>query len=112
MILRGELASSQPSGGWSLEVLNYFQSEGYTAFEKFESSSSASANFALRNRLTCPGMTQQVPSRPSSVHRLRPSDIEVIGAIGDSLTAANGAKANTIIGVLLEDRGVSWSIGQ
>jgi hypothetical protein len=40
-----------------------------------------------------------------------PGDIDVIAAMGDSLTAANGAKANTIIGVLLENRGVSWSIG-
>ena len=47
-------------------------------------------------------------TRPTSVHQLRPNDIEVIGAIGDSLTAANGAKASTIIGLLEECRGVSW----
>jgi len=49
--------------------------------------------------------------RPTSVHSLRPSDIEVIGAIGDSLTAANGAKASTILGLLEECRGVSWNMG-
>jgi hypothetical protein len=42
---------------------------------------------------------------PTSVHRLRPSDIKVIGAIGDSLTAANGAKASLLTAVLTEYRG-------
>lgn len=51
------------------------------------------------------------PIPPISVHKLRPSDIKVIGAFGDSLTAALGAKALTIFGLLKEYRGVSWSIG-
>jgi phospholipase B1 len=42
---------------------------------------------------------------------LRPSDIQVVGAIGDSLTAANGGKALTIVGVITQYRGMSWSIG-
>lgn len=48
---------------------------------------------------------------PTSVHALRPGDIKHVAAMGDSLTAANGAKALTIIGLLIEYRGVSWSIG-
>ncbi|XP_077989678.1 phospholipase B1, membrane-associated-like [Glandiceps talaboti] len=48
---------------------------------------------------------------PTSVHRLKPSDVKVVAAMGDSLTAANGAKAKTIVGVITEYRGVSWSIG-
>jgi phospholipase B1 len=51
------------------------------------------------------------PTVPTSVHALRPADILHIAAIGDSLTAANGAKAFTIIGLLIEYRGVSWSMG-
>uniref|UniRef100_A0A1I8JHV6 Triacylglycerol lipase n=1 Tax=Macrostomum lignano TaxID=282301 RepID=A0A1I8JHV6_9PLAT len=51
------------------------------------------------------------PSRPTSVHRLRPGDIDVIGAMGDSLTAANGALATSILGLLTEYRGYAWSIG-
>jgi len=47
----------------------------------------------------------------SSVHRLRPSDIKVMAALGDSLTAALGSNANTIFGLLLEYRARSWSIG-
>lgn len=49
--------------------------------------------------------------RPSSVHKLRPGDIDVIGAMGDSLTAANGATASTLFGTFMENRGVSWSGG-
>lgn len=42
---------------------------------------------------------------PSSVHKLRPGDIDVIGAIGDSLTAANGVFAQDELQVALEGRG-------
>lgn len=45
---------------------------------------------------------------PKSVHQLRPGDIDVVGAIGDSLTAGNGAFALDVLQVLLEGRGVSW----
>lgn len=50
-------------------------------------------------------------TKAKSVHALRPSDIEIVASYGDSITAANGAKATNILGVLREDRGVSWSIG-
>lgn len=56
-----------------------------------------------------PGARSKVP--PKSVHRLRPGDIDVIGAIGDSLTAGNGVFALDVLQVLLEGRGASWSIG-
>lgn len=45
------------------------------------------------------------------MHRLRPGDIDVIGALGDSLTAGNGALATNVLQVLIENKGVSWSIG-
>lgn len=48
---------------------------------------------------------------PTSVHRLALGDIDVVGAIGDSLTAANGAFAIDSLQTTLEGRGVSWSIG-
>ncbi|XP_054259346.1 phospholipase B1, membrane-associated-like [Macrosteles quadrilineatus] len=51
------------------------------------------------------------PERPDSVHRLRPGDIDVVGALGDSLTAGNGAAASTLLHVYTENRGISWSIG-
>lgn len=48
---------------------------------------------------------------PTSVHRLTPGDIDIVGALGDSLTAANGAFAVDGLQTTLEGRGVSWSIG-
>ncbi|XP_026479976.1 phospholipase B1, membrane-associated-like [Ctenocephalides felis] len=48
---------------------------------------------------------------PKSVHKLKPGDIDVIGAIGDSLTAGNGGAATNIFQVFTENRGISWSIG-
>lgn len=48
---------------------------------------------------------------PESVHRLRPGDIDVVAAIGDSLTAGNGALATSLLQVFIENKGVSWSIG-
>ena len=48
---------------------------------------------------------------PKSVHQLRPGDIKVVGAMGDSITAACGANATTFLGVLVENRGRSWSVG-
>ena len=50
-------------------------------------------------------------SVPTSVHKLRPGDIDVIAALGDSLTAGNGALAVDILQFLIEFKGVSWSIG-
>jgi hypothetical protein len=49
--------------------------------------------------------------RPTSVHALRPGDINVVGSMGDSITAACGENARTILGMLLEFRSRSWSIG-
>lgn len=51
------------------------------------------------------------PQVPTSVHKLRPSDIKVVGALGDSLTASLGSNAKTILGLLIEYRGRSWSVG-
>ncbi|KAM3870977.1 phospholipase B1, membrane-associated [Diretmus argenteus] len=53
------------------------------------------------------------PTTPTSVHELRPGDIKVVAAVGDSLTAANGvgAKADNLLLVMREYRGLSWSIG-
>ncbi|PKU48823.1 phospholipase membrane-associated [Limosa lapponica baueri] len=50
---------------------------------------------------------------PVSVHNLKPADIRVIAALGDSLTAANGAasKPYNILDVITQYRGVSWSVG-
>ncbi|XP_043797712.1 phospholipase B1, membrane-associated-like isoform X4 [Apis laboriosa] len=51
------------------------------------------------------------PIVPNSVHRLRPGDIDVIAAIGDSLTAGVGIFATNLIELSIENRGASFSIG-
>ena len=67
--------------------------------------------------------TEEIASlgEATNVNELKPSDVGVVAAIGDSLTAALFAKVKTVIGILpatlhiyrhrLEYRGVSWSIG-
>lgn len=47
----------------------------------------------------------------TTVHNLLPSDIKLVAAIGDSLTAGNGALAKTAFGLLIEYRGRSFSMG-
>ncbi|XP_041469355.1 phospholipase B1, membrane-associated-like [Lytechinus variegatus] len=48
---------------------------------------------------------------PTSAHRIRPADIRVIGAMGDSLTAANGAGACFLPELLYMYRGLTFSHG-
>ena len=50
-------------------------------------------------------------TKPKTVHELRPGDIDIIAAMGDSLTAGNGAAASNLLHITTENRGISWSIG-
>ncbi|KAK1121522.1 hypothetical protein K0M31_010321 [Melipona bicolor] len=51
------------------------------------------------------------PKIPESVHRLRPGDIDVIAAMGDSLTAGSGLYATNFLEVIVENRGATAFIG-
>ena len=51
------------------------------------------------------------PVTPASVNFLRPSDIDVVAAIGDSITAGFGAQSTSLLNLAGEWRGLSWSIG-
>eukprot|EP00090_Calanus_glacialis_P018298 TRINITY_DN28387_c0_g1_i2.p1 TRINITY_DN28387_c0_g1~~TRINITY_DN28387_c0_g1_i2.p1 ORF type:complete len:457 (+),score=87.72 TRINITY_DN28387_c0_g1_i2:267-1637(+) len=51
------------------------------------------------------------PTLPTSVHKLRPGDIQVVAALGDSVTAGVGARANSVLDIFKEYRGVSFSVG-
>lgn len=42
---------------------------------------------------------------------MRPGDIDIICAMGDSLTAGNGIFATNLLQIFVENRGASWSIG-
>lgn len=57
------------------------------------------------------GTGRRSATPPTSVHKLRPGDIDIVGAIGDSLTAGNGGMATNIIQVSTENKGLSWTIG-
>ncbi|GAB0096524.1 Phospholipase B [Sergentomyia squamirostris] len=48
---------------------------------------------------------------PNSVHQLRPGDIDIVGSIGDSLTAGHGVLATNVLEVLSENRGAQFTIG-
>jgi len=50
-------------------------------------------------------------TRPTSVHELRPGDIDVIGGIGDSLTVGTGSFSYILPQLVVDHRGVSWTIG-
>nr|XP_049613569.1 phospholipase B1, membrane-associated isoform X1 [Syngnathus scovelli] len=58
----------------------------------------------------CPDMSPS-PSAPSSVELVKAGDIKAVAALGDSLTTAIGANATTVLGIPIEFRHVSWSIG-
>ncbi|KAL0105598.1 hypothetical protein PUN28_015828 [Cardiocondyla obscurior] len=51
------------------------------------------------------------PKVPDSVHKLRPGDIDVIAAMGDSLTAGAGALAQNLLQVIIENRGITATGG-
>ncbi|XP_011688726.1 PREDICTED: phospholipase B1, membrane-associated isoform X2 [Wasmannia auropunctata] len=48
---------------------------------------------------------------PESVHKLRPGDIDVIAAMGDSLTAGAGVFASSVFQIMIENRGVTAAGG-
>merc|ERR1712198_757429 len=57
----------------------------------------------------CPASVS--PEVPTSVHELRPGDIKIISAVGDSLSTAYAAGAPIFLPVMLNYWGVSASIG-
>ena len=57
------------------------------------------------NHFPCEIPAKDSESVTKTVHHLTPSDIQCVGAIGDSLTAALGAHAATPVGLFTENRG-------
>ncbi|KAM4013192.1 phospholipase B1, membrane-associated-like [Anomaloglossus baeobatrachus] len=58
----------------------------------------------------CPD-TSPSPEPPTTADRVRPGDVKVVAALGDSLTAAIGANATNVLEIPTEFRQLSWSIG-
>ncbi|EPB71748.1 GDSL-like protein [Ancylostoma ceylanicum] len=48
---------------------------------------------------------------PTNVNSVRPADIKLVMALGDSLTAANGAGAEDAVAVFLQYRGLAFQAG-
>ncbi|KAF7661858.1 hypothetical protein LDENG_00251670 [Lucifuga dentata] len=80
--------------------------------DKVYSKTSTITDPVMGTEMTCTDRSPS-PSAPTSVHELRPGDIKVVAAVGDSLTAGNGvgAKTDNLLLVINEYRGLSWSIG-
>ncbi|XP_005175112.1 phospholipase B1, membrane-associated-like [Musca domestica] len=64
-----------------------------------------------REDFPCPLNNTRSVQRPISVHQLRPGDIDVIAAIGDSLSAGNGIYSKTFLNLAAEFRGMAFSGG-
>jgi phospholipase B1 len=64
-----------------------------------------------RRVFPCEPLHHQPHRRAETVHELTPRDIAAVGALGDSVTAGFGARASSLIDLIVEARGASWSIG-
>jgi len=99
-----------------------FVSKVLTAAEQIERSRELKADWEERVRrdreivlpkaeLDCDVSFGRSPTRPTSVHMVRPGDIDIISGFGDSISAGNGLGAQTLPAVAIENRGEVWSIG-
>jgi len=55
--------------------------------------------------------TSRSPARPTNARRLKPGDIDLVVALGDSLTAAFGADATSFFNLFTDYRASSFSVG-
>ncbi|XP_055486724.1 phospholipase B1, membrane-associated [Leucoraja erinacea] len=87
--------------------LRTFKNSNYT-YQGVDPTTTPPANWG--SDLSCP---ESSPSEtvPKSVHRIRPADVKLIGALGDSLTVGYGARARNLFELPMQYQGVAWSIG-
>ncbi|XP_062406298.1 phospholipase B1, membrane-associated-like [Sardina pilchardus] len=90
----------------------YLRTERNTPSETYVTTAAPEIDPVMGTDLPCVERSPS-PVTPTSVHELRPADIRVVAAIGDSLTAGNGlgASPNNLLQVLTQYRGLSWSVG-
>ncbi|KAF6210451.1 hypothetical protein GE061_013557 [Apolygus lucorum] len=81
---------------------NWLRDQGYSDSRK---------QGILPHEIPFPCQMQRSEERPTSVNEVRPGDIDVIAAMGDSLVAGNGAMEDYALGTFYESRGVSWAAG-
>ncbi|CAB3360301.1 Hypothetical predicted protein [Cloeon dipterum] len=80
-------------------------------YPKIVSAARTQQRFPKIMHLPCDNVQMRSDKVPISVHQLRPGDIDVVAALGDSLIAGNGAMEEFAMGTLFEHRGVSWCAG-
>ncbi|XP_068195220.1 phospholipase B1, membrane-associated isoform X2 [Antennarius striatus] len=84
--------------------------EASTTEEDFLQDETGFLHRRLHPPFSCPDMSPS-PTPPTSVELVKPADVKVIAALGDSLTTAIGANGSTLLSIPFEFRHVSWSIG-
>jgi len=62
-------------------------------------------SFSAASRFNC--TTYDAPPKPTHVKDLNPANVDIVMAMGDSITAAFAIR-----GTLFEGRDISWSIGE
>eukprot|EP01102_Stenamoeba_stenopodia_P019626 TRINITY_DN745_c0_g1_i4.p1 TRINITY_DN745_c0_g1~~TRINITY_DN745_c0_g1_i4.p1 ORF type:complete len:491 (-),score=98.08 TRINITY_DN745_c0_g1_i4:117-1589(-) len=99
--------------GRSEDEVNEFSALLFKSVTLQEMEKKSSMAFKAEDPLVFFNCTPYGPSatKPTSVNALRPGDIDVVAALGDSITAAFGALASSIFTVTTQYRGVSWCIG-
>ncbi|XP_031438004.1 phospholipase B1, membrane-associated-like [Clupea harengus] len=91
----------------------YLRTERNSPSESYVSAAAPAAGSVMGTEMPCMDRSPS-PVTPTSVHEIRPADLRVVAAIGDSLTAGNGVgatNANNLLQVLVQYRGLSWSVG-
>nr|XP_002121478.1 phospholipase B1, membrane-associated-like [Ciona intestinalis] len=104
LLVATSLANSEGENDWvnQLEQLEKIAQENDQTQKAPSSRASGTSYFNIS--LKC-------EPKPTSVHQLRPRDIDIVGAMGDSITAGFGIEATTLPGIGVEYRGLSWSVG-
>uniref|UniRef100_A0A4W5NU96 Si:dkey-177p2.18 n=1 Tax=Hucho hucho TaxID=62062 RepID=A0A4W5NU96_9TELE len=103
------LASSAKGNKWWWQYEEGIRHYSQEALLKEFPEKTRPVNFT-HSAFQCPDMSRS-PTVPSSVELVKAADIKVIAALGDSLTTAIGANATNVLGIPIEFRHVSWSIG-
>ncbi|XP_040188632.1 phospholipase B1, membrane-associated-like [Rana temporaria] len=70
----------------------------------------AAGRMSYHRQLACPD-TSPSPLTPTTADRVKPADVKIVAALGDSLTTAIGANATNVLQLPTEYRQFSWSIG-
>ncbi|KAL1454290.1 hypothetical protein WDU94_010562 [Cyamophila willieti] len=67
---------------------------------------------AYQGEFPCDLSSARSPSIPDDINQLRPGDIDIVGVLGDSISAGNGIASTNPMQVSTENRGLSWSGGK